>query len=173
VQASPNDVDAIRRQMSRIRRKQRAAVREVLADARRVAGWASYLRPVAWAGLGAAAATAICTINKRAAKARGISFAPIGVAEEPRHLANGRTGNSESPKIQQGLFDSVWKCVAPIVVRAAQDYALRQLEQWIAQEQTAATIHGSPRSDGNAEGPNLCISPPDSEGGDCQCQERA
>jgi hypothetical protein len=153
--------------MSLIRRKHRGLVRELLADAGRLAGLERYLQPVAWAALGAAAATALRTINKRAAKSRAAGSAPMGAAED-RQLANGFTGNAERLKIQHGRFDIIWNFVAPVVIRAAQNYAVHQLEQWISRAQTAATIHGSSRSDGIEERRNRGISRPAPVSGACQ-----
>jgi hypothetical protein len=154
MQTSPTNVDAIRRQMSRIRRKHRTPVGDVLSDARRVATLGRYLRPLAWAALGAAAATAICTVTKRRARVPSGAAALMGAAEGPHQAANGVAGDSERPKAQQGILDNAWNLVAPVIVRAAQDYALQCLEQWIAQGHgtTASPMPRGPSS--ILEGPN-------------------
>jgi hypothetical protein len=157
------DVDAIRHQMARIRRRRHVQVRGLLSNAERVVHLGRQLEPYAWSALGAGAATALWLVTGRAAKARAGRVANGGVVNVPQRFANDPPGRSERPKLQQRAGDA-WSMIVSAVIRAAQNYAAQRLASWIASKRRAVA-GGRARSfsDDALEKPKDCVERPERE----------
>jgi hypothetical protein len=126
-----NEIDEIRRHMAQIRRELHEDVQEVVAGAEAVADWRRYIRAYPWAAVGAAAAVGYLVVPKRhrsvprdVARKADVEAA-IEAAREP----------AEETKRRKSLIGAGLGMLAPLVWRAASNYAMGYLEQWIAQQQ--------------------------------------
>jgi hypothetical protein len=153
VASASTEVDEIRRQMAQIRRELHEDVREVVATAEAVTDWRRFIRMYPWPALGAAAAVGYLIVPKRRRSvprdvARQTDIERVREAvEESRAAERGRE------KTRKGLLAGALALIGPVVVRAAQGYAVRHLEHWISQMQmdqmAAGPAHGpSPSSSG-------------------------
>ena len=129
--STPAEITEIQRRMAQIRREMHEDVREAVKGAQSLTDWRSQVRNHPWAALGAAAVLGYLIVPKRhpAPAPAIVAVAPAAaapaVAEPPR-------------KKRWGLIGSAIGLLAPIAVRAAQNYAIQYLEQWIAAQPAGA-----------------------------------
>lgn len=122
-----SDVDEIRRQMAQIRHDLHHDVQGVVAGAEAVTDWHRYLRSYPWVALGAAAAAGYLLVPRRH---RPPEIQAIPVPAEP-FIQPAASLTPEKPA--RGVVSMVWGLLGPVMVRAAQSYAVNHLESWIAQ----------------------------------------
>jgi hypothetical protein len=123
--SSPADITEIQRQMAQIRRDLHEDVREAVKGAQSLTDWRSQVRSHPWLALGAATVVGYLIVPKRHS-----APAIVAVAPAPAQAA---VSMPEAPKKKRwGLIGSAVGLLAPIAVRAAQNYAIQYLEQWIA-----------------------------------------
>jgi uncharacterized membrane protein YkvA (DUF1232 family) len=125
-----NDIDDIRRKMAKIRRELHEDVRHVVENAEAVSDWRHYIRTYPWASVGLAVAVGYILVPKRRRTVKPSEVARAVVAEIPQVTV------PEPPRKEGGgLIKAAFGLVAPIAMRAAQNYATHFLSQWIAQQQ--------------------------------------
>lgn len=124
--STPADITEIQRRMARIRHELHEDVREAVKGAQSLTDWRSQVRSHPWLALGAAAAVGYLLVPRRHA-------APAIVAVAPAAAVQPSVAASEKKK-RWGLIGSAFGLLAPIAVRAAQNYAIQYLEQWIASQ---------------------------------------
>jgi hypothetical protein len=123
--SSPADITEIQRRMAQIRRDLHEDVREAVKGAQSLTDWRSRVRSHPWLALGAATVVGYLIVPKRHP-----APAIVAVAPAPAQAA---VSTPEAPRRKRwGLIGSAVGLVAPIAVRAAQNYAIQYLEQWIA-----------------------------------------
>jgi hypothetical protein len=160
VKSTPSDIIEIQRRMAQIRRELHEDVREAVKGAQSLTDWRSQVRSHPWMALGAAAALGYLIVPKRHP-----APAPAIVAVAPA-AAVPSTAAPEKKK-RWGLIGSAVGLLAPIAVRAAQNYAIQYLEQWIASQPPGAgsslfgagPVPGAPKA-GGGPGPGQRPSPP-------------
>jgi hypothetical protein len=139
--SNPNDIDDIRRRMAQIRNDLHQDVQEVVAGAEAVADWRRYLRMYPWATVGVAAAVGYLIVPKRRRSIPRDVVRKSDLADMREVIEQGRDAMPEAPapavekKRRKSLVAAAVAMVAPMVWRAAQNYALAYVEQWIAQQQ--------------------------------------
>jgi hypothetical protein len=144
--ASENDVEQIRRRMAQIRRELHEDVREVVASAEAVTDWHRYIRKFPWVAIGLAAGIGYLIVPRRHRKAAarpatGADVAEVREAvEEIRPAARSRVPERE----KKGLIAMGVGLLGPVLLRAAQGYAVQYLENWIVQQQQQAMAAGPP-----------------------------
>jgi len=159
---APNDIDQIRRQMAQIRHELHQDVRGVVENAEAATDWRRYVRMYPWASLGVAFVAGYLIVPKRRRKI-------------PRDLATGEDlarvrevveANKEPAKkaAGKGLVGAAFAMLVPIVVRAAQGYALQYFETWLSQQQDLGALlgggHPAPTGGpGRPEGPGAATRP--------------
>ena len=124
------EISEIQRRMAQVRHELHAEVREAVQGAQSLTDWRSHVRHHPWLALGAAAAVGYLIVPRRRHEP-----APTIVAVTP-HAASAALPSpaAAEPKKKKrwGLIGSAVGLLAPIAVRAAQNYAIQYLEQWIA-----------------------------------------
>jgi len=151
--------------MAQIRRELHEDVQEVVAGAEAVADWRRYIRMYPWVAVGLAAATGYLIVPKRRRSVPRDVARQADVAEVREVIKQERERQPEEKKRRKSLIAAGLGMLAPLAWRAAQNYAMGYLEQWIAQQQQqymAATgpPPGAPQSPGRPGGPSHGASPP-------------
>lgn len=135
---APNEVDEIRRQMADIRRELHEDVRGVVATAEAATDWRRYLTAYPWVSLGAAFAVGYLVVPRKHRPTAII--ADLSKVQAAVNVAQDR---KEATTRKKGLIGAALGMAVPFVLRAAQGYALKYLEQWMLQQQVNA-MHGGP-----------------------------
>jgi uncharacterized membrane protein YkvA (DUF1232 family) len=148
VSTVPYEVDAIRRQMAEIRRELHEDVREVVATAEAVTDWRAYLSRYPWVALGAAFAVGYLVVPRRhrpVATRADLSEVREAVESARQTVVEAAMGKDEgAARRRKGLIGAALGMLTPLALRAAQGYALKYLEHWIAAQQMAAAHAGPP-----------------------------
>lgn len=130
---APNDIEEIRRKMARIRRELHEDVRDVVEGAEAVSDWRHYVRRYPWATVGAACAIGFFLVPKR----KKPTIKPAEVAEAVAAIIPQLT--PAAPPVPEkkggGLIRGAIGLLAPVALRAAQNYATHFVSNWIAQQQ--------------------------------------
>ncbi len=145
--STPAEIIEIQRRMAQVRHELHEEVREAVKGAQSLTDWRSQVRNHPWLAMGAAAALGYMIVPRRRQEP-----APAIVAVAP--AVAGPAVVQPSPAVpakkRWGLIGSALGLLAPIAVRAAQNYAIQYLEQWIAAQPPGAgpTPFGSGLSPG-------------------------
>jgi len=155
---SPADIAEIQRRMAQIRHELHEDVREAVQGAQSLTDWRGQVRSHPWLALGAATAVGYFLVPRRQPAPSIVALtapaATPAVVEAPR-------------KKRWGLIGSAVGLLAPIAARAAQNYAIQYLEQWIAAQppgggasQFATGLFSGGPAAGGGPGPGHRPSPP-------------
>lgn len=146
-----NDVDEIRQQMALIRRDLHENVREVVATAEAATDWRRYLTMYPWVSLGAAFAVGYVIVPRRRRPPAGVAtqadLSQVREAVETTRqtVVDAARGTAdEARKHKKGLIGAALGILTPLALRAAQGYALKYLEHWIAHQQTSQAAGAPP-----------------------------
>jgi hypothetical protein len=135
VMASPRSragIENIQRRMAQIRLDLHEDVRGAVRGARSIADWRSLVVSYPWWSLGAAATLGYLIVpTRRRTPPAGLAAtapagdAPLGAAPQAQM--------SEPPRSRWAVLATGFSLLAPVVVRAGQNYLLKQVEGWLAQ----------------------------------------
>jgi hypothetical protein len=146
------EISEIQRRMAMVRHEMDHDVREAVKGAQSLTDWRSLVRGHPWLALTTAAATGYLIVPKRrtatpAVVAVGIPAAgPAPVMSTPMNLAS-----PPPKKATWGLIGSVLSLLAPVAIRAAQNYAAQYLEQRLVPQSDGGDRFGA--SDSEFPGP--------------------
>ncbi len=131
------EVIEIQRRMAQVRHELHEDVREAVKGAQSLTDWRSQVRNHPWLALGAAAALGYLLVPKRR-----IEPAPtiVSVGPHPTAVTTAAAATmAEQPQTRKrwGLIGSAIGLLGPVAVRAAQNYAIQYLEQWLAAQPPA------------------------------------
>jgi hypothetical protein len=126
------EITEIQRQMAQIRRELHEDVRGAVEGAQSLTDWRSPVRSHPWLALGAAATLGYVIVPRRRREP-----APAVFAVAPAAAAVSEATPAPRKK-RWGILGSAVGLLAPIAVRAAQNYAIQYLEQWIAAQPPGA-----------------------------------
>lgn len=124
------EVIEIQRRMAQVRHELHEDVREAVKGAQSLTDWRSQVRNHPWLALGAAAALGYLLVPKRR-----VEPAPtiVTVGPHPSAVPTAAAVAEEPRKRKRwGLIGSAVGLLGPVAVRAAQNYAIQYLEQWLA-----------------------------------------
>jgi hypothetical protein len=128
------EITEIQRRMAQIRRELHEDVRGAVEGAQSLTDWRSQVRNHPWVALGAAATLGFLIVPRRRQEP-----VPAIVAVAPAAAAPATpTSPAEPRKKRWGIIGSALGLLAPIAVRAVQNYAIQYLEQWIASQPPGA-----------------------------------
>jgi hypothetical protein len=129
------DVNEIQRRMAQIRRELHEEVKEAVKGAQSLTDWRSQVKSHPWLALGAAAAIGYMIVPKRRRPETPTIVTVNPVAASPVSSPSAPSSSSPPRKGRFGLLGSAFSLVAPIAVRAAQNYAIQYMEQFLAAQQ--------------------------------------
>jgi hypothetical protein len=115
-----SEVDEIRRQMAMIRSELHHDMREVVAGASAAADWRAYVRQHPWIAAGLAFASGYMLVPRRRSGGSNGSL-PVTSAPNPLHSRPQTPGRIHLLRGMLGL-------IGPVLLRAAQSYALNFIE---------------------------------------------
>jgi hypothetical protein len=124
------EIGEIQRQMAQIRQELHHDVRGAVRGAQSLTNWRNLVGRHPWLALGIAVATGYLIVPRRRREAPAAVSAggAAGPDLQPTPLMPAR------PRRQPGwnALQSAYSLLAPVAVRAAQNYALQHLERWLA-----------------------------------------
>ncbi len=152
------DADEIRRQMAMIRRDLHNDVVGVVENAATATDWRRYITAYPWVSLGLASMVGYMLVPRRhrtaeaiAATQADLSKVREAVESNGVRMVDAAPAQPPPPARGKSIAAAVLGMVTPLVVRAAQGYALSYLEQWLQAQQ----------SEGHPGGPAPASPPPD------------
>ena len=141
------EIDEVRRQMALIRRELHEDVKEVVANANAAADWRTYLTAYPWATIGLAASLGYLIVPRKSKSTETDSSSgaerisrPAG---DPILAAESQSAPPEGSKehgLIKGAITAGLGMLTPLLVRAAQGYALQYFEQWLLQQQQQVQV---------------------------------
>ena len=131
------NVADIQRQMAQIRHDMHQEVQGAVQGARTLTDWKSLVRSYPWLSLSVAAAVGYFVVPRRRSDAPTVVAV---AARSPEFLASAGAENKQerARSTGWGVTATAFSLLAPIVVRAAQNYALTYFEQWLANHPLAS-----------------------------------
>jgi len=141
VPTSSTEANEIRRQMAAIRHELHQDVRGVVRTAETVADWGRFVGKYPWISLGTGVVVGYLLVPKRKkVETIALNVSPVPGASKAAATLTSQPSQATLVKTEKrsGLLGAAFGMLTPILVRAAQGYALKYIENWIAQQQLAA-----------------------------------
>lgn len=166
-----NDVDDIRREMSRIRREMHEDVKGVVDAAEAAADWRHYLSAYPWVSLTAAFSIGYFLVPRKPPGVEDVlaevmrrKDLMVDAARPVVQVVKAPESKAPEPKtVKKGLLGAAFSLLAPLALRTIQGYAAKYVENWVAQ-QPFPSIHDvfSPPAPGSSPGqsPGFGPAPP-------------
>ena len=137
------DIAEIQRRMAQIRHEMHQEVQGAVKGAQLLTDWRSLVRSYPWLSISLAAVAGYLIVPRRRsidpttvpAEFRGPQ--PPGFVAESAYTPQPR-------RTAWSIIGTVFSLFAPVAVRAAQNYALGHLEQWLSQHPLSPSPTGSP-----------------------------
>ena len=124
------EIAEIQQRMAQIRREMHADVQGAVRGAQSLTDWRTIVANHPWAALGAAAGVGYLVVPHRPAPPKPARIQPVSSLPEATQVS-AKVRPPSSP-VSWRLMGSVFSLLTPVLIRAAQNYALNQLEQWLA-----------------------------------------
>ncbi|HZW33636.1 MAG TPA: hypothetical protein VFF52_23145 [Isosphaeraceae bacterium] len=131
----------IQRRMAQMRHELHVDAREVVKGAQSLTDWRSLVRNHPWLSLSAAAAVGYLIVPRRAERPTVVAVSPpvpVSAAATPAPPERPPRRN------RWGILSTVMGLLGPIAVRAAQNYALQAMEQWLAAQPRGGPLPTGP-----------------------------
>jgi hypothetical protein len=128
---TPAEVSDIQRQMAQIRHDMHQEVQGAVKDAQSLTNWRNLIKSHPWPALLLASVAGYLIVPKRRANTP-VVLAPASADREMAATISHEKQAATSRSRSTGL-GTVFALLAPIVIRAGQNYALSYLEAWLAQ----------------------------------------
>jgi len=128
------EINDVQRRMAQIRRDLHAEVQEAVKGAQSWTDWRSLVRNHPWAALGAAAVVGYLIVpGRRSSAPLVVAVSPPTVAPAPAMaVADGPRAKPRTARVGNwSVLGTAFSLLAPIAVRAAQNYAIQYMEQWL------------------------------------------
>ena len=129
------DMNDIQRRMAHLRRELHEEVSGAVKGAQSLTDWRSQVRNHPWLALGAAAAVGYIIVPRRRRPETPTIVTVNPVAPSPGVGSSPTPSSSPPRKSRFGILATAFSLVAPIAARAAQNYAIQYMEQWLAAQQ--------------------------------------
>jgi hypothetical protein len=126
--ANPVEISELQRRMAQIRREMHEDVQGAVRGARSLTDWRSILADHPWGALSAAAGVGYLLVPHRASEPQATRGTPARVLADQGQTT--RVSRSAGERFRP--VSAAFSLLAPVLVRAAQNYALNYFEQWLA-----------------------------------------
>jgi ElaB/YqjD/DUF883 family membrane-anchored ribosome-binding protein len=125
------EINEIQRRMAQIRREMHADVQGAVRGAQSLTDWRSLVGSHPWAALGVAAGVGYLVVPHRRPESHADAvYLASTLAAANQAVPAGRSSGSRTAKSSK--FGAISRLLTPVLIRAAQNYALNHLEQWLA-----------------------------------------
>ena len=125
------EMNELQRRMAGIRRAMHEDVRGAVLGAQSLTNWRTILGNHPWAALGIAVGVGYFAVRHRRRVPQVDRANPAPTFAEANAAVAGIRPSS-SRKASSSTFGTAFSLLAPVLIRAAQNYALTHLEQWLA-----------------------------------------
>jgi len=122
------DISDVQRRMAQIRHEMHQEVQGAVKGAQSLTNWRSLVRSHPWLSLGVAAAAGYLIVPQRRWEAPAVTAVDTSVEVAP---AAPRDQPAQPQGSQWSAMGMLFSLLAPIAVRAAQNFALQRIEQWL------------------------------------------
>jgi hypothetical protein len=126
--ASSVEIGELQRRMAQIRREMHEDVQGAVRGAQSLTDWRSIAGSHPWAALSVAVGVGYLLVPHRKSQPKANTGA---IAEAPREQAI-VTASSQTRNVGFRPVGAAFGLLAPVLIRAAQNYALNYFEQWLA-----------------------------------------
>lgn len=127
-----DDVDAIRRQMAKIRSELHEDVRGVVEAAESAWNWRGYITAYPMMSLAVAAGVGYLIVPRRRKPA---AAAPVVVVQKAADAVQSAAQAPETERRKKSLISAGLGMLATLALKSAQNYALHYAQQWLAEKQ--------------------------------------
>ncbi len=144
--ASPRaatDIAEIQRRMAQIRHDMHREVQGEVKGAQLLTDWRSLVQSHPWLVVSLAAAAGYLVVPRRSAS-RAMPVASGFPGPELYAAPNTRAETPPPGRSRWSILGTAFSLLAPVAARAAQNYALGHLEQWLSQHPLSPSPTGSP-----------------------------
>jgi hypothetical protein len=128
---SSADLSDIQRRMAQIRHEMHEEVQGAVRGAQSLTDWRSMVADHPWGALGIAAAVGYLVVPHRRSRDDGGSAAHLAATVAAVSQAEAARRGAGRPVGKSSLVRSAFSLLTPVLIRAAQNYALNQVEQWL------------------------------------------
>ncbi len=127
------DLSELQHQMAQIRHEMHEEVRGAVRGAQSLTDWRSMVANHPWTAVGLATAAGFLLVpSRRMRRADRPRLEAVAESREAQAAHPTRAAPVAGPSVLRSAFD----LVTPVFVRAAQNFALNQVEQWLASNAT-------------------------------------
>jgi hypothetical protein len=134
--SNSTDMEDIQRRMAQIRHDMHGEVLDAVKGARSLTDWRSLVRNHPFATLGLAAAIGYLVVPSRRRSEAPTIVAVNATAPEVAALAESQKQSEQTSGTAWSIMGTVFNLVAPIVVRAAQNYSMHYIEGLLARHES-------------------------------------
>ena len=136
------DLSELQRQMAQIRHEMHEEVRGAVRGAQSLTDWRRIVANHPWAALGIAAATGFLVVPRRRVSRTEQPLPTAALTQASQGPAPNRSTPSPAGP---GVWRTALGILTPVLARAAQNYALNQIEQWLAANALRFNEHAAAR----------------------------
>jgi hypothetical protein len=126
------ETQEIQRRMAQVRRDLHQEAQEVVRGAQSMTDWKSLVKGHPWLSLGIAATVGYLIVPTRRSVTPTIVTLPASVPAVQTLAGAPASTSTKSKRTGWNVLGTAFSLVAPIAVRAAQNYAMNYLEQFLA-----------------------------------------
>jgi hypothetical protein len=152
------DISEIQRRMAQIRHDMHQEVQGAVKGAQVLADWRSLIRSHPWLSMSLASAAGYLIVPWR--RSNYPTIVSMG-APTPELLAasSARAQTQQPRRTGWSIVGTAFSLLVPVATRAAQNYALGHLEQWLSQHPLSPSPTGSPDGPRRESGSPLSAGP--------------
>jgi len=151
------EISDIQRRMAQIRHEMHQEVQGAVKGAQSLTDWRSLVRNHPWLSLGVAAAAGYLIVPER----RWETPAVVAVDTTPEQVAPAAPRDQPSQPVRSrwSTMGTVFSLLVPVALRAAQNFALQRLEQWLKVHPLHPAGKGHERKSESGAGQAVPMSP--------------
>jgi hypothetical protein len=126
---TPTQISDIQRRMAQIRHEMHQDVQGAVKGAHSLTDWRSLVRSHPWLALGIATAAGYLIVPKRRIQTRTV----VAASGPPPEALPVAAASQAAPamRARASTIGTVFSLVAPVAIRAAQNFALKRFEEWL------------------------------------------
>jgi hypothetical protein len=140
---SSSDLADIQRRMAQVRHDMHQEVHDAVKGAQSLADWQSMVKGHPWLALSIAAAAGYMIVPRRRRESPTYVAVSAPVPQQPEPSA-GKIPQTHRGISKWSILGTAFSLLAPVAARAAQNYALGYLEEWLSHNPLPPTPGAAP-----------------------------